>query len=59
MIPTRRLLPVLALLLLPLLSGRAGDDAEAKAAQALKKLGGEVNGVSIGAGDAPRAISSP
>ena len=42
MTPTRRLLPAITLLLLPLLSASAGDDAEKKAIQAIKKLGGSI-----------------
>ena len=42
MTPTRRLLTAVALLLLPSLSGSAGDNAEEKAVQAIKELGGSV-----------------
>jgi hypothetical protein len=39
---TPRLLTAVALLLLPLLSGGAGDDAEEMSVQAIKKLGASV-----------------
>src|SRR5262245_52231708 len=42
MTPTRRMLTAVAMVLLPSLSGSAGDDAEEKAVQAIKKLGGSV-----------------
>src|SRR5262249_44943465 len=42
MTPTRRLLTAVPLLLLPLLSGSAGDDAAEQAIQAIKKLDGRI-----------------